>query len=62
MSKNKLKKFCGLAKFLEKNDEDLFHTIQDLCVMYLFKPRKDGLTFLYPSDKKYKQKIINPKK
>lgn len=61
MAKKSLKKFCRLAKFIEQYDKDLFQVFDDLCIMYLLKPAKgsNGITFLYPKTKTYKQRIIN---
>ena len=60
MSKT-LKKFCKLSKYIEQIDKDLFQVLDDLCIMHYFKPNRDagGITFLYPKEKAYRQKIIN---
>jgi hypothetical protein len=60
MSVRKPKKFCRLTKFLEITDKDLYQTFDDLCLFSLFRTRGTrGVTFLYPTDKKYKKKIID---
>ena len=59
MPPKKLKKFCGLTKFIQQNDKDLYQALDDLCLFGLFRPRGRGVTFLYPSDKAYRKKIID---
>jgi hypothetical protein len=60
MPPKKVKKFCRVTKFLEQNDKDLYQALDDLCLLGLFRPRRDkGITFLYPSDKAYRKKIID---
>lgn len=56
-----LKKFCRLTKYIEQVDKDLHQVIEDLCISHYFKPSRDtnGVTFLYPKEKSYRQKIIN---
>jgi hypothetical protein len=54
-----VKKFCGIAKFIQQNDKDLYQALDDLCLFGLFRPRGRGVTFLYPSDKSYRKKIID---
>ena len=62
MSKRKeLKKFCHLSKYINQNDKDLYEVFDDLCLTSLLRPLRDssGITFLYPNEKAYRQKIIN---
>lgn len=62
MASNKsLKKFCRLSKYIEQTDANLFEVFDDLCIMHLLKPARGaaGITFLYPKEKTYRQKIIN---
>ncbi len=61
MPENKLKKFCQLTRYIKQIDKDLFQVLEDLCIMHYFKPGRDvnGITFLYPKEKSYRQKIIN---
>jgi len=58
---SKLKKFCRLSKFLEQEDKKLYNVMDDLCILYVLKPNRNagGVTFLYPKEKAYRQKIIN---
>lgn len=62
MASNKsLKKFCKLSKYIEQSDPNLFEVFDDLCIMHLLKPARgmSGITFLYPKEKAYRQKIIS---
>lgn len=60
MPSRKPKKFCRLTKFLEVTDKDLHQTFDDLCLFSLFRSRGGrGITFLYPTDKSYRKKIID---
>ena len=62
MSNNRsLKKFCRLTKYIEQQNADLYQVIEDLCIGHYFKPSRDsnGITFLFPENKAYTQKIIN---
>lgn len=60
MPSRKPKKFCRLTKYLEAIDKDLHQTLDDLCLFSLFSLRgKRGVTFLYPTDKAYRKKIID---
>lgn len=56
-----LKKFCKLSKYIEQIDKDLFQVLDDLCILHYLKPTRNsnGVTFLYPKEKAYRQKIIN---
>jgi hypothetical protein len=55
-----LKKFCKISKYIEQTDKDLFGVIDDLCLYHLLKPSRgsNGITFLFPNDKAYRQKIV----
>jgi hypothetical protein len=55
----KLKRFCRITKFLEQHDKELYQTIDDLCLFNLFRSRGNGITFLHPSDKAFRKKIID---
>jgi hypothetical protein len=60
MPLRKPKKFCRLTKYLEVIDKDLHQTLDDLCLFSLFRTRGTrGVTFLYPTDKSYRKKIID---
>lgn len=60
MPQRKPKKFCRLTKFLEITDKDLYQTFDDLCLLSLFRTRGTrGITFLYPTSKTYRKKIID---
>ena len=56
---NKLKKFCGLPKFLKTVDKELYQAFDDLCLIGLFSTRNRGVTLLLPTDKTYRKKIIS---
>ena len=61
-SKKNVKKYCSLGKYVEQLDKSLYQVINDdLCMSYILRPDKGttGITFLYPTDKKYIQKIVN---
>jgi hypothetical protein len=60
MTKKELKKFCKLSKYLEQKDPELFGVFEDLCIMHYLRPSRgsSGLTFLYPKEKAYRDKII----
>ncbi len=52
--------FCTVSQWLEQEDDGLYEAIDSLCAMHNLKPRGDaGITFLYPEDKKYRDKIVN---
>lgn len=60
MPSRKPKKFCRLTKFLEITDKDLYQVMDDLCLFSLFRTRGTrGITFLYPTDKAYRKKIMD---
>ncbi len=48
-----------LTQYLEQLDHDLYQVFDDLCLFSLFRVRGAGVTFLYPTDKTYRRKIIN---
>jgi hypothetical protein len=60
-AKKSVQKFCSLSKYIENKDKALFQAIADLCMTSILRPDRGttGITFLYPTDKKYVQKIIN---
>ena len=59
MPSKKVKKFCRVTKFLEQTDKDLYQALDDLCLFGLFRTRGRGVTFMYPTDKSYRKKIID---
>lgn len=61
MAKKDLKKFCNLAKYIEQIDPQFYDAMDKLCATYLLKPPKGstGITFFYPAEKAYRDKIIN---
>ena len=59
MPSHKLKKFCRLTQYLEQVDKDLYQAFDDLCLFGLFRVRGNGITFLYPTNKAYRKKIID---
>ena len=59
MPSHKLKKFCRLTQYLEQVDKDLYQAFDDLCLFGLFRVRGNGVTFLYPTNKAYRKKIID---
>lgn len=51
-------KFCGILKWLEIHDPDLYAAIEDLCIQRIFNPKgTKGISFLYPKD--YRKQIID---
>ena len=60
-SKNSLKKYCSLSKYLEYNDKELLSVLNDLCLQNLLRPQRDssGVTLIIPKEKAYRQKIMN---
>lgn len=60
-SKNSVKKYCSLLKYLEYNDKELYAAFSDLCLGHLLRPQRDssGVTLIIPKEKAYRQKIIN---
>jgi hypothetical protein len=60
-SKNSLKKYCSLSKYLEYNDKELYAAFNDSCLGHLLRPQRDstGVTLIIPKEKAYRQKIIN---
>lgn len=61
MSNKQLKKFCSLAKYIEQIDKGFYEVFDKLCIAGYLRPMRgtDGITFLYPKEKSYRQKIIN---
>jgi hypothetical protein len=59
MPSKKVKKFCRVTKFLEQTDKELYQALDDLCLFGLFRTRGRGVTFMYPTDKSYRKKIID---
>jgi hypothetical protein len=60
-SKNSLKKYCSLSKYLQQNDKELLAAFEDLCQQHLLRPQRDssGVTLIIPKEKAYRQKILN---
>ncbi len=51
--------FCTIAQWLEKEDNTLYEAIQAICAMRFLKPSGgSGLTFIYPEEEKYRDKIV----
>lgn len=59
MPPKKVKKFCRVTKYLEQIDKALYQALDDLCLFGLFRTRGRGITFMYPTDKSYRTKIID---
>ncbi len=59
MPKKILQKFCRITKYLEQIDPDLYQTMEDLCLLGLFRSGRQGVTFLYPAEKTYRAKIVS---
>jgi hypothetical protein len=56
----KFKKYCSILNFLEDHEPELHRVVRGLCQTGLLIPRGiDGITFMCPSDKNYKKKIID---
>jgi hypothetical protein len=55
--KNQVKKFCSISKYIQQNDKEFYQALDDLCLFGLFRPRGNGVTFMYP-DKDYRKKIV----
>lgn len=52
--------FCTVAQWLEQEDIDLYNAVDSLCALSVIRPKGDaGVTFIYPEDKKIRDKIIN---
>ena len=55
-----LKKFCYITQYIDKIDGEFSKMISDFCFGRLFVPRNpNGITFLYPADEKYRNKILD---
>lgn len=61
MVKKELKKFCNLQKYISQVDPELHDAFEKLCMLWMLKVPKgaDGITFLLPKEKAYREKIIN---
>lgn len=46
-----------LVNYLEQLDATLYNVFDDLCLLSLLKVRGNGITFLYPTDKQYREQI-----
>lgn len=60
-SDKSIKKFCNLSKYIKQKEPQLFSVFEDFCLLHYLKPARgsNGITFLLPKEKAYKQKIIN---
>ncbi len=56
--KHELVYFCRIFQWVQKQDPDFADAIKDLCMEGALS-NKYGVTFLYPTDKSYRQKIID---
>ena len=52
-------KICSIVKFLSEHDKELYQTIGDLYLFKLFQVQGRGITFLYPTDKMFRCKLVN---
>jgi hypothetical protein len=61
MPNKQLKKFCKLDTYIEQKDMDFYKVFNQVCSGHILRPVRgsDGVTFLYPKEKSYRQKIIN---
>jgi hypothetical protein len=59
MSKKKLQKYSQLIQTIKSYDEEFYQALDDLCLLPLFKPGANGITFLYPTDKVLRKSIID---
>lgn len=58
-SKGKPTTFCTIHRWLEVHDSALVDAIDGICAGHYLKPQgKSGITFLYPSERDYRAKII----
>jgi hypothetical protein len=56
----KLQKFCRISLYLEQIDKELFEVFEKMCALgYLQSRGNNGITFLYPENKEYRNKIID---
>ena len=59
MSKDQLKQYCSILKYIRDKDQSLFAAIEDSCLHGVFNPKRvRGITFLYPEDPKYRAEIV----
>jgi hypothetical protein len=58
MSKKKLQKFCQLTQVIKSYDPVFYNALDDLCLLPLFRPALEGITFLYPVSNKIRKSII----
>jgi hypothetical protein len=56
-----VKKFCSINQWLQKVDRSLYDVVDALCLHRLLVPAHNttGVTFLYPTDAKYKKTIFD---
>lgn len=59
MSKRKLQKYCQLSQAIKAYDAEFYYALDDLCLLPLLRSGPNGITFLYPEDKKVRHHIIN---
>jgi len=60
MAAKKFKTYCKITDYIEAKDADLFNVIKGLCLegALLSLKGKAGLTFLWPQDKKFRDKLF----
>lgn len=56
MSKTKVA--CSIQQWLKTKSKKLWETIDDNCLSGLLNPRRNGVTFCFPDDKTYQDKLI----
>lgn len=61
MPSKPIKIFCKLSTYVKQEDPNFFTVFNDLCIDHYLRPIRgsNGITFLYPKDKKYRDKIVN---
>jgi len=59
--KGQLSKHCRIFQWIEAKDPDFAGAIRDLCLEGTLSPsgRSPGVTFLYPKDKAYRDKVVD---
>jgi hypothetical protein len=59
MSRKKLQKYCNLLQVIKAYDSEFYDALDDLCLLPLFRPGPNGITFAFPDDKSLRKKIID---
>lgn len=52
-------KDCRLVKYIKFIDKELFQVFDDLELFYLFNTKNNNITFIYPTSRLYRKRIIN---